>query len=51
MNVGGLLVAMQLYEALEEWKSVCGRICNLKDIKGKISVFLQLSFTIAHFMA
>ena len=30
----------QLYEALEGWKSVCGRVYNLKGIKGKFSVFL-----------
>ena len=26
----------QLYEALEWWKSVCGRAYNLEGIKGKI---------------
>ena len=46
----------QLYEALEGWKSICGRAYNLKDIKGTFSVillFLKLcfSFTEAHFMA
>ena len=44
----------QLYEAFG-WKSVCGRVYNLKGIKGKISfllLFLKLcfSFTVAHFM-
>ena len=42
----------QLYEALEEWKSVCSRAYNLKGIRGKISVFLLFlrlcfSFTVA----
>ena len=46
----------QLYEAVEEWKSVCGRAYNLKGIKGKFSVFLHFlkllfSFTVAHFLA
>ena len=27
---------LQLYEALERWKSVCGRAYNVKGIKGKI---------------
>ena len=30
----------QLYEALEVWKSICGRAYNLKSIKGKLSVFI-----------
>ena len=29
------------YEACEEWKSFCGRAYNVKDIKGKFSVFLR----------
>ena len=46
----------QRYEALEGWKSVCGRTYILKGIKGKISVFLLIlkicfSFTVALFMA
>ena len=44
----------QPYEALEEWKSVCGRAYGLKGIKGKIIFFfflkLSFSFTAAHFM-
>ena len=46
----------QLYEALEGWKSICGRAYYLKGTKRKFSVFLLLlklrfSFTVAHFMA
>ena len=46
----------QLYEACEGWKSVCGRAYNLKEIKGKFSVFLLFiklcfSFTVALFLA
>ena len=31
----------QLYEAFEGWKSVCGRVYNLKGIKGKILFFFS----------
>ena len=46
----------QLYEALEGWKSICGRAHNLKGIKGNYLVFfsffkLCFSFIVAHFMA
>ena len=52
-NICGL---PQLYEAFEGWMSVCGRVNNLKDIKGKFSVFLLFlklwfSFTVALFLA
>ena len=45
----------QLYEALEEQNSTCGRAYNLKDIEVKIYIFLlftklRFSFTVAHFM-
>ena len=30
----------KLYEACKGWKSVCGRVYNLKGIKGKFPVFL-----------
>ena len=33
----------QLSEALEGWKYVCGRVYNLKGIKGKIFCFSSLS--------
>ena len=33
----------KLYEALEGWKSVCGRVYNLKDIKRKFFCFSSLS--------
>ena len=36
------LMRCQLYEALEGWKSVCGKAYNLKSIKGKI--FCSSSF-------
>ena len=44
-----------LCEALEVWKSVCGRSYNLKGIKGTVSLFLLFlnlcfSFTVAHLM-
>ena len=47
---------LQLYEALEGWKFICGSAYNLKSIKGKIYVillFLKLCFffTVTHFMA
>ena len=50
------LTLPQLYEAFERWKSVCGRAYNLKNIKGKYSVFLIFlklcfSFAVDHFMA
>ena len=36
-------VLPQLYEALEGWKSVCGRAYNLKGIKGKFLFFFYCS--------